>query len=345
MKNLFTWFIALSLFAALAVIVAAAGCSKKNEGVTDIGGEAGHSGTYYVIFGVAPRWNLELEQDGTDASFTLNGPQGTFTGTGTFSGDSLHLTGDWGGVVTISFQLAFTENGDTLVGLWEASGDLRARGTVFGTKAAWQTYDIDAHGIPQFATSDCIELSKIARVSRFRSGEGHDYSDDFESCRSMKHYYFPKDGVDRHSVKIYSPVSGVVICTTDEWDGDLWKGTAVNIRPFGYEAFDVALYHMNPTDTLFVGDTVWADQQIGTSQKEDGTVTDMVVGLHVPAGYKYISFFQAITDDVFHRYELRGASSRDEFIITKEDRDADPLTCNGQQFTDSGHIENWVYLN
>ena len=52
-------------------------------------------------------------------------------------------------------------------------------------------YDIDAKGIPQFAGVDYIELAKISRISKFRSGIGHDYSDDFEQCRSMKHYYMP----------------------------------------------------------------------------------------------------------------------------------------------------------
>ena len=43
------------------------------------------------------------------------------------------------------------------------------------------TYDVDANGIPKFVTVDYIELGKIYRISKFRSGEGHYYSDDFES--------------------------------------------------------------------------------------------------------------------------------------------------------------------
>lgn len=41
----------------------------------------------------------------------------------------------------------------------------------------------------KFITTDYIELDKIDRVSKFRSGIGHDYRDDAESCRSMKHYF------------------------------------------------------------------------------------------------------------------------------------------------------------
>ena len=42
--------------------------------------------------------------------------------------------------------------------------------------------------IPQFVTHDYIDLDKITYITKFRSGSGHDYSDDYESCRNMKHY-------------------------------------------------------------------------------------------------------------------------------------------------------------
>ena len=47
--------------------------------------------------------------------------------------------------------------------------------------------DDDNVEIPQFVDVNYIELEKISKISKFRSGMGHDYSDDFESCRSMKH--------------------------------------------------------------------------------------------------------------------------------------------------------------
>jgi hypothetical protein len=35
----------------------------------------------------------------------------------------------------------------------------------------------------------------------------------------------------------------------------------------------------------------------------------------------------------------------DTDYISKEDRDADPLSCDGQRFTSSGKLENWFNLN
>ncbi|MGQ0647189.1 MAG: hypothetical protein ACT4P7_06430 [Gemmatimonadaceae bacterium] len=52
-------------------------------------------------------------------------------------------------------------------------------------------YDLAALGIPRIVTRDYIAPGKILRVSRFRSGVGHDYADDAERCRSMKHYFQP----------------------------------------------------------------------------------------------------------------------------------------------------------
>jgi len=67
-------------------------------------------------------------------------------------------------------------------------------------------YDIDKYGISKFVDTDYIELDKIYRVSKFRSGIGHDYSDNFEENRSMKHYFNPKNTVDWSLINIYSPI-------------------------------------------------------------------------------------------------------------------------------------------
>ena len=65
--------------------------------------------------------------------------------------------------------------------------------------------------VPQFVgKSNYLDLNKIDKISKFRSGMGHDYSDDFESCRSMKHYFDPN--VEDYSlIDIFSPVDGIVI--------------------------------------------------------------------------------------------------------------------------------------
>jgi len=94
-------------------------------------------------------------------------------------------------------------------------------------KSSDQVFNVDAHETPKILEADYIDLSQIISISRFRSSEGHDYSDSFESCRSMKHYFKPGPEADWATVKIFSPVTGVVIRTEEES-----AGTKIEIQPF-----------------------------------------------------------------------------------------------------------------
>jgi hypothetical protein len=177
-------------------------------------------------------------------------------------------------------------------------------------------------------TADYIELVRISSISKFRSGIGHDYSDDYESCRSMKHYFVPKS----YPVKIFSPVSGTVDYLTPEW-----AGTQVGIRA-GNRVF--IIFHVNVFASLQVGDAVAAGQQIGTHIGSQ-TYSDIAVR----EGNRLLSYFQVMTDSVFQAYRNRGVSSRDDLIISKEARDADPLTCSGEDIVSPGNLPNWINLN
>ncbi|GAI87613.1 unnamed protein product [marine sediment metagenome] len=52
-----------------------------------------------------------------------------------------------------------------------------------------------------------------------------------------------------------------------------------------------------------------------------------------------------MSDSLFQDYQARGLNSRDDAIISKEARDTDSLTCDGEEFTDSGNLENYVVLD
>lgn len=300
--------------------------------------------TYQTVFGHLPRFVLDLRETSGTVSFTLQGAGLTIAGSGTRAGSTLALHASLGEGVTLSLALALAAEGQTFTGTWRLAGGPHAEGTITGTTAPWPTFDIDARDIPLLVGADCIELWKIARISRFRSGEGHDYSDDFETCRSMKHYYDPAPGVERTTVHLFSPVTGTVLGTTDEYDGTLWKGVAIGIRPDGYPAFDVVLFHVNLEPRLAVGSRVRAGQLLGTSAKQTGTVTDVALGVHTPQGYRLISFFQAMPEPLFACYAARGVVSRQQLVITREERDAAPLTCAGETFLTPGTLENWVTL-
>jgi hypothetical protein len=201
-------------------------------------------------------------------------------------------------------------------------------------------YDVDAWGIPKFVRVNYIELDRITRISKFRSSIGHDYSDNFEHCRSMKHYFLPYDATDWSTIRLFSPVNGTVARFFEEW-----AGTQVWIQSQEYPDFEFRIFHIHLKDSLKVGQSLSAGQLLGTHIGNQ-TMSDIAVYIVMPTGRKLISYFDVMTDSLFQAYQARGLGSRSDAIITKEARDADPLTCEGETFVSgSGLLEDWVYLN
>jgi hypothetical protein len=200
-------------------------------------------------------------------------------------------------------------------------------------------YDVASNGIPRFVGADYIELAKITRISRFRSGIGHDYSDDFESCRSMKHYFQPDGSVDWAKIQIRAPVAGIISQLKEEW-----AGTQVQIRSADLPAFTFVIFHVTLTNGLTVGDAVAEGELLGTHIGAQ-TTGDIAVGVNTPTGYQLLSYFDVMRDELFATYEARGLASRSNAIITEAERNADPLRCNGESFETEGNLPNWVNLS
>lgn len=199
--------------------------------------------------------------------------------------------------------------------------------------------DVELRGIPKFIKTDYIELSHIYRISKFRSGIGHSYSDNFEFCRSMKHYFQPKNEIDWTTVKIFSPFSGTVVRIYQEW-----AGTQVMIQSKDYPAFFVIIFHINLSKQLNTNDFISENQQLGTHIGSQ-TYSDIAFGINTTKGWKLVSYFDLMTDQLFKNYQTKGIVERSSIIISKADRDASPLICNGETFINSGSIENWIILN
>lgn len=204
-------------------------------------------------------------------------------------------------------------------------------------------YDINTLGIPKFINNDFIELSKVTRISKFRSGTGHDYSDSFETCRSMKHYYSLEPGwepTNNFTSNIYSPVKGDIFKIETENNGadfQIW------IRAKEYPAFTIIIFHVILTNSIKKGTKLNAGQIIGTV-----TGTDIAVQVNTAKGTRYISYFDIMTDNIFSHYQNRGLSNRSDLIISKEIRDENPINCNGEdQFPNQYETRNsdWAFLN
>lgn len=192
--------------------------------------------------------------------------------------------------------------------------------------------------IPRFVSVDYIDLSKISRITKFRSGEGHDYSDDFEKNRSMKHYYMPKEDIDWITVQIYAPVTGKIIRIDEEW-----AGTKVEILSEEHPSLSFAIFHIQLRKPLKNGDAVKAGQILGHHVGKQ-TFSDIAVTMNTAKGRQLLSYFDVMADSLFATYQKRGLKSREDAIISKEDRDRDPLSSGGGQFTNRGAINNWIIL-
>ena len=196
--------------------------------------------------------------------------------------------------------------------------------------------DSDAD-IPRFVEVDYIELEKVARISKFRSGLGHDYSDDFESCRSMKHYFVPHNELDWSQVQLFSPVDGKIV----QLDAG-WAGTQIRIETTQHPGLFFILFHVNVPD-LEVGDFVAAGQPLGFHIGPE-TWSDIAVGYATSEGWRLLSYFDVMSDALFESYRNRGVDSRDAVILSAKTRDNAPLSCDGETFTDEGTLENWIVL-
>ena len=187
---------------------------------------------------------------------------------------------------------------------------------------AYVYYDLDALGVPKFVNTNYIDLNKITQISKFCSSAGHDYHDDKEYCRSMKHYFIAPDS----TTTIKSPVSGAVSRMDDDF-----VGKQVHINSDAQQAFDFIIFHVILAKPLQVGDRIEEGQILGTHA---GTITfsDIAVAVNTPTAYRLVSYFDTLTDDAFAAFQARGITSRDQMVFTKAVRDAAPYQCAGSDF-------------
>jgi hypothetical protein len=229
----------------------------------------------------------------------------------------------------------------------QAVGTTTVRGTSGGQTAqatlyvGAATYDLATLGPPRILSANYIDLSKIERISRFRSTVGHSYTDGSETCRSMKHYFQPKGTVDWTDVEIYSPVAGSIKGIAP--DGGF--GSRVAIRPRDVPMLEIQIFHVILAPQIVPGTWLEAGQRIGT-HASGNTYSDIAMSIGPKEGGTLVSYFDTMTDAVFAQYQARGVATRQAAVITEAERNADPVPCVGeQQFTVHGTLPDWLTLN
>ncbi len=202
------------------------------------------------------------------------------------------------------------------------------------------TWNLDQLGVPPLITSDYIESARINRVSYFRSSYGHDYSDDLEHCRSMKHYFDAATVPNSATVAIFAPVTGTLV----RIEAEQTFGTQIQVQPDAYPAFTVVVFHVVPDGTPAVGDRVLTGARLGHHVGSQ-TASDVAIRVETPGGSRLVSYFDALTDAVWARYLARGLASRSDLIHSRAARDGNPLSCDASgTFAATGALAQWVTL-
>jgi hypothetical protein len=230
-----------------------------------------------------------------DVQYQYNNAASVFPATITFSEDFLTLAG------------AITAHGTTLA--------------FTGARGLAGTYDLDALGPPTFVTASYIDMAKIGAITRFRSGCGHDYSDDLEDLRNMKHYFRPSGPGD---VQVFSPVNGTILSCSTADDGG---GIEIVIQPDGFPEFSVTLFHVVfPAGNLTPGQHLDAGEALGVNA-DYPEYSDVSVSVLTPTGARYLSFFDVMDGALFDTtFRPLGLAAPSDLIIGKAERDAHPLT-------------------
>jgi hypothetical protein len=342
-----------SILIVLSLIaVAFVGCG--GDGGADVNdGEADFSGTYCLNI---ESLEMTIVQTGNSVTFEFDPPAAT-AGTGTVHGDTLELTA-LAPEGTFTCTAVFADNRESFSGPYEVVDSTSATvldGTLIGTRGQCPAYDIDANGVPRFVATDYTDITHVESISKFRSASGHSYTDEFETCRSMKHYYGAYEPYrENNTFPIYSPVDGIISALSNDGHGASigLNNKQLRIKSDDQPAFTFIVFHCDLISSAVVlGKQVQAGELIGHARlyyddlDEHAGCFDIAVSVNTPSGVRLISYFETLDDAVFAAYAARGATSREDFIITRDARDADPLECDGEAFLTEGSLENWVVLH
>lgn len=217
---------------------------------------------------------------------------------------------------------------------------------------------------PPQIVANFTELDKIEKISKYRSCVGHTTvpQDEREMKRSMKHYFSVKpEYLGGDTVNIYSPYDGFVASIredrADGLEGEIWivpKDIFFFLPPAGRWSFSVQ--HINILNGLKRGSEVKAGELIGYAAvvSKNRSTFDVIYakGSLFPKRIDnwmgpfndLDSVFNHMSEKIFAQYREKGATSKEKFIISKEERDQNPCVYkdNGPYFIGQEDLKDWV---
>jgi hypothetical protein len=209
-----------------------------------------------------------------------------------------------------------------------------------------------ADPLPKFITHFVIDPQFLVAISKYRSGAGHGYADQYEwpDC-SLKNYYQPlpqylfgQNG--QNTLPEYAPANGTVSSVTP--DGPLStgepRGNQIAIVPDGYPQFTIVLFHVDSLPALAGGMHVNAGDLVGYADLREAVAVDVAVSANWNAtpmfvspgvlpspgqvlkapGWRLLSPFDVMSDEAFALYAPYGLTDRSTIVVPLAYRNLHP---------------------
>ncbi len=198
-------------------------------------------------------------------------------------------------------------------------------------------------------TSNPVNLSQIAQISKFRSCFGHDFSGynfngTAELGASMKHYFniLPSLRYKSHTVQIFAPFNGTLIF--DNKTLDYPNGDQIVIKSAQDPIMGVEIFHIDLLPGITAGTQVNSGQLIGYKNATEYSGFDIAYGpispdwpcsgrCSTPMASIWDSIFNHMATSVLSQYDAVGIN-QSAIIIPKSARDV--LPCNYPNDTQYG---------
>ena len=193
-------------------------------------------------------------------------------------------------------------------------------------------------------------------------------TDPTETNRSMKHYFSPSEpfrtSASNDTLQVHAPFEGVIYRVTDEGHDSGYVNKQVWIQSDASLDIFAILFHVNLLDTFpqywndypaehwpyhsdddtdFDRRTVSSGEVIGYADLR-GTISDIAILKKIDSTeYHYLSYFDesVMTEEVFALYREYDLASRDDVIVSRAFRNANPLP---DDCWDSSREEDWFTL-
>lgn len=184
-----------------------------------------------------------------------------------------------------------------------------------------------------------LDLSQIAKISKFRSCVGHDYSGlnserEKETLRSMKHYIDPHTTLigSKDAVKVFAPFDGRVSQVDTSYPGN-----QVFISAERSPSWQFVYFHIDPLSNIQKGVDVRAGQLIGYASEDIQVNFDFGIKKFGIRGQIFDSPFLHMSDEILEEYESHGITLNN-IIITKVERDNNPCPTKGYANGDANFL-------